>query len=126
MRVTFSRMFKEALASVVEGVDGGLAGLLMDFEGIALESYTKEGASFDIDTVGAEFSVIVKSIQRAAESLEAGGTHEVAILADKLTTVIRVVNATYFVALAIGPEGNVGKARYLLRTTTPKLLAELE
>ena len=29
-------MFKEAIRDVVEGTDGGLAGILMDFEGIAV------------------------------------------------------------------------------------------
>ena len=40
-------MFKEALKGVVEGTDGGLAGLLMDFEGIPLEVYAKDGTPFD-------------------------------------------------------------------------------
>src|SRR6185295_11722998 len=58
-------MFKEALHGVVEGTEGGIAGLLMDFEGIPLESFTRAGASFDIEVVGAEVSVLVKAIQRA-------------------------------------------------------------
>ena len=119
-------MFKEALEAVVTGTEGGLAGLLMDFQGVAVESYTKEGASFDIDMIGAEYSVVIKSIQRAAESLEAGGASEVAVLAEKMITVIRVVNADYFVALALSPDANLGKARYLLRVAVPKLVAELE
>ena len=32
---------------------------------------------------------------------------------------------TYFLALAITPEGNFGKGRYLMRTSAPKLIAEL-
>ena len=122
--IPFHVMFKEALAAVVEGTEGGMASTLMDFQGVAVESYVK-GEFFDIDTVGAEFSVVVKSIQRAAESLEAGGASEVAVLADKMITVIRVVNQDYFLAVTLKPDGNVGKARYLLRTTAPKLLPEL-
>src|SRR5262245_49805723 len=64
---TLEVMFKEALKGVVDGTDGGLAGLLMDFEGIPLEVYTKEGTPFDIEAVGAEVSVVVKAIQRATE-----------------------------------------------------------
>ena len=118
-------MFKEALEAIVEGTDGGMAGLLMDFEGIALETYSKPGAPFNIDTIGAEFSVVVTAIQRAAESLEAGTAKEVSILSDKVLTVIRVVNHTYFLAVALDPGGNVGKARYLLRVAAPKLEVEL-
>jgi len=119
-------MFQDTLRAVVEGTEGAMAGLLMDFEGITVESYTREGMPFSIDTVGAEFSVVVKSIQRAAESLEAGSMQEVAILADRIMTVIRVVNHDYFLALALEPTGNVGKARILLRITAPTLLSELE
>ena len=84
-------MFKEAIRDVVEGTDGGIAGILMDFEGIAVDSYVK-GDSLDINAVGAEFSVILKSIQRATESLEAGGAREIAIQSDKVTTLIRILN----------------------------------
>lgn len=119
-------MFRDALRTVVENTEGGMAGLLMDFEGIPVDSYTRDGAPFDIDQVGAEFSVVVKSIRRAAESLEAGATHEVAILSDRVMTVIRVVNRDYFLALAMEPGGNVGKGRYLLRTAAPAILRELE
>lgn len=118
-------MFKEALQSVVDGTDGGLAGLLMDFEGIPVETYSKPNAVFDIESVGAEVSVVVKAIQRASEMLDAGETREVAFRSDKLVTLIRVINETYFVAVALAPEGNLGKGRYLLRIVAPKLAEEL-
>ena len=118
-------MFKEALKSVVDGTDGGIAGLLMDFEGIPVESYTREGQNFDIESVGAEVSVVVKAIQRATEMLEAGHTREVAFQSDKMVTLIRIVNEGYFVAMAMQPEGNFGKGRYLLRVVAPKLAEEL-
>jgi predicted regulator of Ras-like GTPase activity (Roadblock/LC7/MglB family) len=119
-------MFQAVLKEVVEGTEGGLATLLMDFEGIAVDSYSKPGAAFDITTIGAEFSVVLKSIQRAAQMLEAGETAEVAIQAEKMTTLIRVVNDSYFVAFSMAPGANIGKARYMLRTRVPTLLKELE
>ena len=94
-------------------------------EGIAVESYSKPDAAFDITTIGAEFSVVIKSIQRAAQMLEAGETAEVAIQAEKMLTLIRVVNETYFVAFSMLPDANIGKARYMLRTRVPVLLKEL-
>ena len=118
-------MFKEALRSVVDGTDGVLAGLLMDFEGIPVETYARGNPGFDIESVGAEVSVVVKAIQRASEMLEAGATREVAFRSDKLVTLIRVINETYFVAVALSPEGNLGKGRYLLRVAAPKIAEEL-
>lgn len=119
------RMFQAVLKEIVDGTDGGLSTLLMDFEGIAVDSYSKPGAPFDINNVGIEFGVVLKSIQRAAESLEAGQAAEVAIQAEKMITLIRVVNSSYFVAFTISPDANVGKARYMLRVKVPALLKEL-
>jgi predicted regulator of Ras-like GTPase activity (Roadblock/LC7/MglB family) len=117
-------MFKEAIRDVVEGTDGGIAGILMDFEGIAVDSYVK-GDSLDINAVGAEYSVILKSILRATESLEAGGAREIAIQSDKVTTLIRILTDEYFLALTLTPDGNFGKGRYLMRTAAPKLIEQL-
>jgi predicted regulator of Ras-like GTPase activity (Roadblock/LC7/MglB family) len=118
-------MFSVALRELVEGTDGALASLLMDFQGVAVEQYAKDPSPFDIEVVGAEFSVIVKSVQRAIESLDAGGTTEVAVQAEKVTTLIRVLNHEYFVALALGPNANLGKGRFMLRVAAPKFLEAL-
>jgi len=119
-------MFKEALQSVVDATDGGIASLLMDFEGIAVESYAKDDSADYVEAVGAEVSVVVKAIQRATEMLDAGETREVAFKSDKLVTLIRVINQNYFLALTLTPEGNLGKGRFMLRITAPKLREELE
>ena len=42
-----------------------------------------------------------------------------------MITLIRMLSDTYFLALALAPDGNFGKGRYLMRTAAPKLLAEL-
>jgi predicted regulator of Ras-like GTPase activity (Roadblock/LC7/MglB family) len=118
-------MFQEALKEIVDKTDGGIAGLIMDSEGIAVDSYSHDGAPFDINTVGIEFGVVLGSIKRAAESLDAGKAHEVAIGTDKMITLIRTLGDGYFLAVAIRPDGNFGKGRYMMRTVAPRLLAEL-
>ncbi len=118
-------MFKEALRELVDGTEGGLAGVLMDSSGITLESYAKDGAPFDINTIGIEFGVVLGSIKHAATMLEVGETKEIAIGTDKLVTLIRMLGETYFLVLALSPDGNFGKGRYLMRTAAPKLMAEL-
>ena len=72
-----------------------------------------------------EYSVVLKGIQRAAEMLDTGSTNEVSVKTERLTTVVRMLSDEYFVALAVEPGGNVGKARYLLRTSAPKLIENL-
>jgi predicted regulator of Ras-like GTPase activity (Roadblock/LC7/MglB family) len=118
-------MFRDALRDIVERTEGGVAGLIMDSEGITLESYSRDGAGLDIANVGIEYGVVLGSIKRAAESLEAGETSEVTIGTDKMVTLIRTLGETHFLAVAVRPGGNLGKGRFLMRTVAPKLIAEL-
>ena len=118
-------MFQDSLKKLVDNVDGGIAGLLMGFDGIAVDSYTRDTGGLDIMTVVMEFSVILREVRRAAEALEIGGVQEVAIRSEKHTILLRVMNQEFFVALAITESGNFGKGRYLLRMVAPKLQAEL-
>ncbi len=118
-------MFKDVLRDVVERTDGGIAGLLMGFDGIPVENYVKDDLAVDVESVGMEYSVILTQIMKAAKMLDAGAAREVSIQAENVTTVIRLLNNEYFVALTMGPKGNFGKGRFLLRTLTPKLLDDL-
>lgn len=119
-------MFKEILKDVVDNTDGGVASLLMGFDGIPVDQYVREGEGFDVESVGMEYSVILKNIRNAAQMLEAGDAKEVSVQAERVTTVIRLLNDEYFVAIALRPSGNLGKARFLLRTRGTKLLSDLE
>jgi len=115
-------MFKNVLQEVVDGTEGGVAALLMGFDGIPVEHYVRDGASLNVESVGMEYSVILKNIRKAAEMLDAGTAREVSVRAEKMTTVIRLLNDEYFVAVALAPDGNQGKARFLLRTSASRLL----
>jgi predicted regulator of Ras-like GTPase activity (Roadblock/LC7/MglB family) len=118
-------LFRENLSKVVDNVEGGVAGLLMGFDGIAVETYSRPQAGLDINTIGMEFSFILTQVRKAAEVLEVGGVQEVAIRAENLSIIVRVLNHDYFLALALGPNGNFGKGRYLLRMVAPKITTEL-
>ena len=74
-----------------------------------------------IDTV----EHILEQSRKAALSLEAGRTDEVALKAEKVTTIVRFLNDEYFLVLALEPEANLGRGRFLLRLAAPKVLQEL-
>jgi predicted regulator of Ras-like GTPase activity (Roadblock/LC7/MglB family) len=118
-------MFKDALRDIVDRTDGGLAGIVMDSAGIPVETYAKDGAPIDINAIGVEFGTLLGSIKRAAEMLEAGAAQEVSISTEKMIAVIRMLNESYFIAVAMSPDGNLGKGRYLMRTAAPRLRSEL-
>ncbi len=116
-------MFTEHLKKVVDNVDGSMAALIMGLDGIAVEDYARDGG--DIQTIGMEFSFILTQIRKAAEILEIGGLKEIAIKAEQLTVAIRMLNDEYFLAVTLKADGNLGKARFLMRVVAPRLLDQL-
>jgi predicted regulator of Ras-like GTPase activity (Roadblock/LC7/MglB family) len=122
-------MFRENLQKLVNRLDGGVAGVLMGFDGITVDSYVRDGQSghaADIQTVGMEFGHLVGQVRAATERLELGGLREVTIRTDKLVVVMLLLTKEYFLACGILPSGNVGKARYLARLAAPQMRAELQ
>ena len=118
-------MFRENLQKMIERLDGGVAGILMGFDGISVEAYARSSAGPDIQTVGMELAHVISQVRRAAQALEVGGLREVVVRADNLVVLVYVLNSEYFLACAIKPEANTGKARYLLRLMAPQIQSEL-
>jgi predicted regulator of Ras-like GTPase activity (Roadblock/LC7/MglB family) len=118
-------VFKNILRDVVENTDGALASILMGFDGITVESYSGNKVAIDMETVGSEYSQVLNQVKQAAQMLELGTATEVAVQAENMVTVMRMLNEEYFVALALKPTGNVGKGRFLLRLQSGKLLETL-
>ena len=117
-------MFAETLKKVVDNVDGALAAVIMGLDGIPVDSYVRNDR-IDVTTVGMEFSFIIGQIRKAGDSLQVGSLEELSIKAQRLVLVCRMVSPQYFVAIAMAPEGNFGKARFLARMATPALVAQL-
>ena len=117
-------MFLEKLESAVGKVTGCEAAILMGFDGIPVDSFEANKKS-DIETVGMEFSVVLKEVRKAAELLEAGDAEEVTIRTEKMSTVLRIVNEEYFIAMMLAPSGNLGKAKYMLRILAPDFGTDL-
>jgi predicted regulator of Ras-like GTPase activity (Roadblock/LC7/MglB family) len=118
-------MFNSRLENAVTGVAGSYAAILMGFDGIAVDSYVADGSDTDIETIGMEFSVLLNEVRKAASQLDAGSAREMTIRTEKISTILRSVNEDYFVAITLGPDGNLGKARYLLRILAPEFNREL-
>ena len=118
------RTFQESLQSIVDGCDGAVAGIVMGFDGIAVETLCRD-KSLDVQTIGMEFSFVLTQVRKAAEILEVGKLEEVVIRAENLTFVIRVLSAEYFLGLALQPTANFGKGRFLVRMALSDLRAQL-
>ena len=118
--------FREHLQSVCQGVEGALACSLMGVDGIEVDTHLQPNdGDVDLKSLLVEYSGLFRSAREAAELHQAGGVDELSVTTDKLVTVARLVSPEYYMVVALSPGGNLGKARYLLRVTAPKLRAEL-
>jgi predicted regulator of Ras-like GTPase activity (Roadblock/LC7/MglB family) len=118
-------LFADTLKKVVDNVDGGLSAIIMGLDGIAVETYTRQPDRVDLTTVAMEFSFILGQAVKASDSLKLGGVEEFSVRAERLVLVARMLSPQYFVAVALAPEGNLGKCRYLMRLAVPQLTAQL-
>ena len=117
--------FREHLQDVCDGVDGAVACSLMGVDGIEVDTHVASPGDVDVKSLLVEYTSVLRSAREAAEVHQAGGVSEFSVGTDKLMAVARIVTPEYFMVVALRPEGNYGKARYLLRVTAPKVKSEL-
>jgi len=118
-------MFRELLTEIVSGTDGAIGAVLMGTDGLTVDQAMADPARGDVEAVAMELSVVLREVRKAAQQIEAGTPEEVMIRGAALTTLVRVLNDEYFVALALRPTASIGKARYLLRRAAPRLRENL-
>jgi predicted regulator of Ras-like GTPase activity (Roadblock/LC7/MglB family) len=118
-------VFAETLKKVVDNVDGGIAAVVMGLDGIAVDTYVRVNDRIDVNTVAMEFSFILSQVRKAGDSLQVGNLDELSVKAQRLLLVCRMLSPQYFIAVAMAPEGNFGKCRYLVRLAQPALAAQL-
>lgn len=116
-------MFTEILKEAVENVEGVVGALIVGSDGITVEDYLLN-SPVDSQSLGAEYSTVLKDVERASESLGLGTANEVSVVSEGCIIVMRRINREYFIALIMKPEGNFGKGRFILRKAVPKLEKE--
>ena len=112
--------FRSILRNIVEECGGGLGAVLMGADGIPIEEYVTdripEGPlQEDIGSAGVEFSRILDEIRKAADSLGGGAVSETVVALARMNLVFRPIDGETFLALVLATDGNLGKARYLIR-----------
>lgn len=119
-------MFRQTIQKMIDRLDpgGGAAGILMGMDGISVDSYARPG-TMDVQTISMEVAHVIGQLRRAALGAQLGGLQEVEVKTDKLAVLIRMVTDEYFLVFGVPPDGNLGKARYLLRLLAPQIRAEL-
>ncbi len=115
--------FTDVLKETVDKVDGAVSAMIIAADGIPVDEYAKERV-IDLTGLGAEASAMIRDIGFAAENLRLGEAREFSIISDTCGIIMRKINAEYYLALIIRPDGNYGKGRFVLKTTVPKIESE--
>ena len=118
--------FREHLQRIVDSTPGAIAGTLMGFDGIAIDTYQVGGSQLDIATLLIEYSAATQSVRKSGLlTPTAGAVTEVAIASENLTAMMRPITDEIFLGVILGPGALGGKARYLMRLAGPQLKKEL-
>jgi predicted regulator of Ras-like GTPase activity (Roadblock/LC7/MglB family) len=116
--------FKERLKKIADRIDDVLAVAIGDMDGIILDEY-KIDPLFDITSLVAEYSGIWRTVEKASLSLDLGSSQEISILTEKITVIVKKINAGYFLLLAAKSEKNFGKGRFFVKKEIAALVEEL-
>jgi predicted regulator of Ras-like GTPase activity (Roadblock/LC7/MglB family) len=101
--------FDKLLAYLVDNIDGALAALIGDKDGLLIEQYPTKAQ--DLSAVAAQWTNVLSALKGVTASLEGGRINEVMITTDKLIGYARTLDDELFCFTVMNSSGNIGKAR---------------
>ena len=121
--------FVPVLEKILEGSGGALAAILMGRDGLAIQQALARPVGEEegerLGNAGVELGRILEEIRKASDAFMGGAAQEVIVGLEHYSLVLRCVDEDTVLLVALAPEGNVGKARFLMRRYIPALQADL-
>ncbi|MBI4853900.1 MAG: hypothetical protein HY819_19055 [Acidobacteria bacterium] len=119
-------VFSELLKQIINKVEGAVGVLIMGLDGIAIEQQIEDPRNYDgqLSIIAAAYATLLRNSIRTSSDVGVGALQEMTVISGNLTLVIKLINPEYFLLIALGPNGNVGRARFELRKA--QLLLEEE
>ena len=107
-----------------------MAAALMGADGISIEQVEASGEERgslgdEVDVLGVEFGRILDEMRKASDSVSGGALEEVSVRLSNFWVLMRIVDEETYLVLVIRPNGNAGKARFLMRRHQMALRDEL-
>ena len=124
--MTFTRILQD----LVERCGGGIGAALMGTDGIPIDQFVTDAVpegplSEDIGTAGVEFNRILDEIRKASDGLAGGAMSETVVVLSRFSLAFRPVDDDTYLVVVVAPDGNLGKARYLMRSSLNAIRDEL-
>ena len=116
--------FAEHIKSVIDGVAGAEAGMVLGFDGLPVETISNDETELDLEGVGVEIAQRVKEMISLSDELGLGQVEEFVLRSSRATILVRLLNDEYCLLVALRSSRDLGRGRFLMRTIVPKVLAE--
>lgn len=108
--------FADMLSGITGRVEGAFAAIIVGIDGIPIEGFNSDdGCDLDIEMIATEFTTLLRRAMHTAADTGLGQMQEMVLGTEKATFLLRPITSEYFLMLAIGPGGNMGRARFELR-----------
>ena len=106
--------FKAALAEMLGEVDGAFGAGLVGTDGLVLDQVSLR-PEFDITVAGAEYATVLRNARKASRGFGLSGAAEIMVSTEKAHVLMVPVGESFFAALALAPDGNLGRGRIELK-----------
>lgn len=120
--------FEPTLQKMIDACPGALGIALMGSDGIPIAEIaaaSDDAAGEVVGGAGVEFGRILDEVRKASDALGGGRLEETVIALARFTLIFRPVDDELFLVVALAPEGNLGKARFLVRRHLLELREQL-
>lgn len=110
--------FESILQQIVTECGGGRAIALLGSDGIPIVTIAGPEAGsnpLSDDMAGVELSRVLGEVRKASSALGGGAVDQITIRLEMFTLTVAEAEEDVFLVLAQGPDGNLGKARYLIQ-----------
>ncbi len=107
-------MFTDRLRQVSERIDGAMALSLIAKDGIAVETYVREG-DLDLELLAAELMSQVRAVAQNHQELSVGQVKHFSVTTDRYVFMVGALTEDYFLMLVLQARSNTGRARFELR-----------
>jgi predicted regulator of Ras-like GTPase activity (Roadblock/LC7/MglB family) len=115
---------KDLLRGLVAGIEGTAGATIVGMDGTMVDMLRVD-QGFALDQVAHEGAVAGKVLDYLCQKVEGGALDHIMLVAEHYIIILAMAGADHYVALAMNPRGNVGKARLQLRRFMPELASAL-
>jgi predicted regulator of Ras-like GTPase activity (Roadblock/LC7/MglB family) len=125
MGKTMSTVLANRLKELVEQIPGAQAVVLVDQDGLTVESYRRPDSDVDSESLSAECNNVVTRARDAASRLDFGAVGELLLSTEQYFLLCCFVRGEYYLILVMSRSAVLGRGRFFLQRMAFSLRSEI-